>query len=163
MIFGFCPQCDAVIQSDGSGHFPHCPIIVGLVSGVIREIEVSVPTDSDFWGTITATAVKRMRAPKTPPKPHDNIVSLAQASWDGVIDPQNPDGEKLHVLEFNFGTDTQRAAKFAADLKKAGDHTSPPTTVRVLIDPERKDGEPPVEPGLVRWSAGAKRTRKVSS
>lgn len=106
------------------------------------------------WSGITGTAVRRLKAPKIVPVP-EPIVRMAQRSYDGIADPEN-EGEKLHVLEHDF-KDEAKAAEFARLVKKAGDHTTPLSSVSAVIDPEN-DGHKTV----VRWKAGARRGHKTS-
>lgn len=106
------------------------------------------------WGEVTGRAVRRLKAPKIVPVP-EAIVRQAQRSWDGVPDPEN-EGGKLHVLEHDFKDDA-KAAEFAKLMKKAGDHTTPVTSVSAVIDPEN-DGSKSV----VRWKAGARRGARSS-
>lgn len=106
----------------------------------------------DFnWEGVTGKAVERLRAPAPPPRPPDHLVNLAQQSWDGV----EVDGEKRHVLRYRFtaGQETKRDA-FIKLIKKAGAHTTPPTTVTVATDPDRTGDEL-----LVAWKAGQRRGR----
>jgi len=106
------------------------------------------------WSKVSGRAVQRLRAPKVPPVPTP-IVALAQKSWDGVVDDDNPEGEKLHVLRHEFG-DKEVAESFAKLIKKAGYHTTPNTTVTVVFDPDDDGHEL-----LVAWRAGAKRGKRA--
>lgn len=108
------------------------------------------------WSQVSGTAVKRLRAPKVAPVP-DALVALAQQSWDGVADPEDPEGEKLHVLRHEFSDETV-AGEFAKLMKKAGEHTTPQTTVTVVFDPDA-DGRK----NLVAWKAGVRRGRAAAS
>jgi hypothetical protein len=156
VIFGFCPDCNAVIQEDGSGHFPSCGIVLGKVQALIEEINVTVPTLNDFdWSDVQAQAVQRLREPKRPPRPPEVFVNLVQESYVGRVDQQNPDGERLHVLSHDFGT-PERAAKAAGFLKDAGYHTSPAVSVTVVIDPYKEE-----QLSLLRWKAGARKGPKI--
>lgn len=111
--------------------------------------------DADFdWSEITGRAVERLRAPRIEPVP-EAIVKQAQRSYDGVPNPADPE-KRLHVIEHEFIT-AEKAEQAAKLLKKAGVHTTPPTTVRVVIDP---DGTGNLN--LVRWKAGVRPGRKVS-
>jgi hypothetical protein len=85
------------------------------------------------WTGLAGTAVERLRAPKVEPVP-EPIVQLAQQSWDGVGEGEN----KLHVLRFEFG-DAETAAEFARLARKAGEHTTPLTSVTAVIDPDGND------------------------
>lgn len=104
------------------------------------------------WSSITGNAVVRMRQPKTPPKPHDNLIALAQRSYDGVAHPDLPEGELTHKLDWTFDTAT-RAAEFAKELRKAGAHTTPPSSLTVTVDKE--------DPRRVEWRAGERKGAKV--
>lgn len=101
------------------------------------------------WGEITGQAVRRLKARKIPPVPAP-IVRQAQRSWDGVPDPEN-EGEKLHSLHFEFPSE-KVAADFAKHMRNAGHHTTPKTTVSVVIDPENEGNKK-----LVGWKAGTRR------
>jgi hypothetical protein len=121
------------------------------------------------WSAVNGHAVERLRAPKVTPVP-ERLVALAQASWDGVPNPNYPaksDVELLHVLRHQFGTveapDEARAQAFAKLMTKAGDHTVPETSVTVVIDPDYSSKAPDIKnPGLVAWKAGTRRGRKTT-
>jgi hypothetical protein len=115
--------------------------------------------ESEFnWEGVTGKAVERLRAPAPPPRPPDSIVALAQKSWDGV---DGKDGEKMHVLRHQFREDeTEKRDAFMKLLKKAGAHTTPPTSVSVVTDPDRT--APPNE-HLVAWKAGVRRGRGAAA
>lgn len=158
MIFGFCPECGAVIQQDGSGHHQDCAIVTRVMQETIDLIgaPVSVPTEAGFdWGSITGQAHTVLRAPKVAPVP-PAIIALAQKSYEGVEHPDHE--EKLHVLRHQFESET-RAAEFAKLMKKAGEHTTPKTTISVVIDPDYRDGGEK-NPSLVAWRAGVRKGRK---
>jgi hypothetical protein len=108
------------------------------------------------WGEVNGTAVTRLRAPKIVPVP-DAIVAQAQRSFDGVPS-KNEAGEevKLHVLRHNFKSDA-KAEAFAKLMKHAGDHTTPLTSVSVVVDPDN-DGTKT----LVAWRAGNRRGRTTT-
>lgn len=113
-------------------------------------------TETEFdWSEVSGTAVKRLRAPKVAPV-HDTIKALAQKSRDGVADPENPEGERLHVLRHEFKS-PEMAAEFAKQIKKAGPHTVPPSTVTPVIDPDNTGNT-----RLVAWKAGDKRGRAAT-
>jgi hypothetical protein len=107
------------------------------------------------WSKITVHASKRLRAPKVPPVP-DAIVALAQASWDGVPDPEDAEGESLHVLRHEF-SDEAVAKEFAKHMKNAGAHTTPLTSVTVVPDPEKTGNVK-----LVAWRAGTRRGKQTT-
>lgn len=159
MLFAFCPDCQAVIHEDGSGHFPHCATVQEVVRLLIEELpEMTVPTDAGFdWSSVTGEAVATLRKPKTVPVP-DAIVALAQESYVGRVNPADPEGARLHWLRHRFET-PERAAQFASLMKLAGAHTSPESTVRVVIDPDSRKETPADErePELVAWCAGTKK------
>lgn len=158
MLFGFCEDCKAVLQADSSGHFPYCGIVQEQVRNLMEVLEVSVPTEAGFdWSSVTGTAVAAMRQPKTEPVPGP-IIRLAQVSYEGVPDPADPDGPRLHWHRHEFET-PERAALFAAHMKNAGAHTSPATTVTVKIDPDYVKGDPEEarNPRMVAWKAGTKK------
>lgn len=141
---------------------------------------MTLPTQPDFdWGSLTVHAVERLRAPKVPPVP-EAIVRLAQQSYEGVTDPRDPAGPKLHVLRHTFDEE-ERAAKFAGHLRNAGKWTMPKTTTMIVVDPDnlrtaegRADWRE-VNPGIdisdedlislggrtVAWRTGAHRRRRT--
>jgi len=107
------------------------------------------------WSFVGGTATKRLRAPKVEPVP-DAIVALAQKSWDGVEDPQDPEGERLHVLRHEF-SDEAVAKEFSKHMRKAGEHTTPMTSLTVLHDPDKTGNEK-----IVAWKAGTRRGRQTT-
>jgi hypothetical protein len=104
---------------------------------------------------VTGQATKRLRAPKVTPVP-DPIIALAQQSWDGVKDEDSPDGELLHVLRHEF-SDEAVAKEFAKHMRKAGEHTTPMTSLTVIHDP---DGVGNTK--VVAWKAGTRRGKAVT-
>ena len=133
---------------------------------------------NEEWGDLEAQFVTQMRETKIEPVP-DQIIAKAQQSFDGLDDPKNP-GNKLHAMQIEFAT-VERAQSFAKHMRNAGPHTNPPSSVTVLVDPDRKrvpqigpDGQevkdengkvvkvpgPAVNPRLVAWKAGVRRGRK---
>ena len=119
-------------------------------------------TDYD-WSAVTGRAVERLRQPKITPVPA-RIKELAQLSWDGVENPENPGGPKLHAREHEFES-VERASAFAKLMRLAGDHTTPVTSITVIQDPESTERDEegkliPVNPRVVSWKAGVKRGRK---
>lgn len=105
------------------------------------------------WDGITGHAVEKLRKPKVAPVP-DAIVTQAQRSWDGV----EHDGKTLHVLRHQFKQGEEaKAEAFARLMKKAGAHTTPPTSVSVVVDPDETGNKL-----LVAWRAGARRGRGAS-
>jgi len=128
--------------------------------------------DNYDWGNLEAKARVSLREPRTAPVP-DAIVRQAQRSYEGVAHPQDPD-RLMHVLTYEFPTE-EHAAAFAAHMKNAGAHTTPATSVTVVIDPDRTktretrdDGTtetvlgPPVNPRVVAWRASERRGRRPS-
>jgi hypothetical protein len=109
-------------------------------------------TEFDFSG-VQASAVQRLKPKKVVPVP-PSIVKLAQQSYDGVA---GDDDTQLHVLEHKFDSE-ERAAKFAAHMRHAGDHTQPITSVTALIDPDGSGDK-----RIVRWRAGARRGRGATA
>lgn len=103
------------------------------------------------WGQVSGQATKRLRAPRVTPVP-DAIIKLAQQSYDGLPDPDNPEAS-LHVMRHEF-TDETVAKAFAKLLRRAGEHTTPQTSVTVVHDP---DGNGNTK--QVAWKAGARRGR----
>lgn len=134
------------------------------------------------WGNLEAAFVTTLREQHIEPVP-PQIVRYAQMSYDGApdpADPENPD-RKLHAMQHEFET-PERAAAFARHMRNAGPHTTPPSSVTVVVDPARrkvqaiengepvmKDGKavmvpgPPVNPRLVAWRAGARRGRATTA
>lgn len=110
------------------------------------------------WSEVTGRTVERLRAPKIVPVP-EAIVRLAQESFNGKPDKNNPE-RLLHVLSHEFKT-VEIAAEFARLMKKAGAHTTPRSSVSVVInpDPEGKFGQPTTDKD-VSWKAGQPRGRK---
>jgi hypothetical protein len=108
------------------------------------------------WSDVNGTAVTRLRAPKIVPVP-DAIVAQAQRSFDGVPG-KDEEGEDvtLHVLRHKFKSDA-KAEAFAKLMKHAGNHTTPLTSVSVVIDPDN-DGTKT----LVAWRAGNRRGRQTT-
>jgi hypothetical protein len=163
MIFGFCPECHAVLQDNGcggSGHFPYCAIVQREIDLLRLEMQaVTVPTQNDFdWGSLTVHAVERLRAPKTAPVP-DAIVKLAQQSYEGIVNPKHPEGERLHVLRHTFESEA-RASQFAKLMRKAGSFTSPITSVTVVVDPDDLKNE---EGGrTIAWRTGTRRGKAAA-
>lgn len=106
------------------------------------------------WSGITASAVERLRVRKPSPVP-DKVKQLAQLSYDGIPSKDDPE-VKLHVLRHRFGTD-EEAKVFAGLMRKAGDHTTPLTSVSVVVDPDAKEDN-----RTVAWKAGARRGRQTA-
>lgn len=115
-----------------------------------------MPDTTFDWSQVSGQATKRLRAPKVTPVP-EGIVAEAQRSWDGVKDDENPEGDLLHVLSYEFSSE-EVAKEFAKLVKKAGDHTVPLTTVTVVPDPDR-DGNT----RKVNIKAGQRRGRATTN
>lgn len=98
------------------------------------------------WSELTGRTVSRLREPKVVPVP-ESIKRAAQRSYDGVPHPSDP-AKLNHILEHEFASEEQAAAA-AKLLKKAGAHTEPRTSVRVVIDPQNTGNT-----RLIRWKAG---------
>lgn len=132
------------------------------------------------WDGLEAQFVTTLREQRVEPVP-EPIVKLAQRSLDGIPHPQNPE-QKLHAMQLTFDTPA-KAIAFERHMKNAGLHTSPPSSITVVRDPERGkvqkmvDGQPvvneqgkpvmepgqPVNPTKVAWRAGARRGRGAAS
>jgi hypothetical protein len=98
------------------------------------------------FSDLQATTVERLKARKIVPVP-PVLVSLAQDSYD-----------EEKVKEINFES-VERALKFADLMKHAGDHTTPLTSVTVIVNPDKEAGND--QPTLVRYRAGNRRGRSV--
>ena len=133
------------------------------------------------WDSLNAEFVTTLREQKIEPVP-EPIVKLAQKSLDGAVHPGNPE-LRLHSMQLTFDSEA-KAAAFAKHMRNAGAHTSPPSSVTVVIDPERTKVEkldesgqpvlndagkpvkvpgPPVNPCKVAWRAGQRRGRTAGS
>lgn len=132
------------------------------------------------WGDLEAQFTTKLRDVRTEPVP-EPIIKLAQKSLNGQPHPDDPE-RKLHAMQLEFDT-PEKAAAFAKHMRNAGLHTKPPSSVTVIIDPERgtvqdknEDGSPkvndkgkpvmvpgdPVNPRKVAWRAGQRRGRAVA-
>jgi hypothetical protein len=133
------------------------------------------------WEGLNAQFVTTLREQRVEPVP-EPIVKLAQRSLDGVPHPDQ-EGVMLHAMQRTFTEEeggAPRAAAFARHMKNAGLHTKPPSSITVVVDPDRKkipkldeNGQevlnengkvvmvpgPPVDPCKVAWRAGARRGR----
>jgi hypothetical protein len=132
------------------------------------------------WGGLEAAFVTTLREQHAEPVP-EQIIRYAQMSYDGRPHPDNP-ALLLHAMQYEFET-PERAQAFARHMRNAGAHTRPPSSVTVVVDPQRrkteavdadgqpvvKDGKPvmvlgpAVNPRLVAWRAGARRGRGNAS
>lgn len=129
------------------------------------------------WGGLQATFVTKLREKKTDPVP-EQIVKLAQRSLEGQ---PGPNGTVLHAMQLEFDT-PEKAQAFAKHMRNAGGLTNPPSSMSVVVDPERTkvqdttaEGKPkynddnkpvmvlgpPVNPKLVAFRAGVRRGRKA--
>jgi hypothetical protein len=110
------------------------------------------------WTGVNGQAANRLRAPRIPDVPAP-IVKLAQKSWDG--EEIEVDDEKVvtHVLRYDFGKGNEEmAAEFAKQMRNAGHHTTPLTSVQAAIDPDG-DGSK----HIVAWQAGQRRGRRSTN
>lgn len=121
---------------------------------VTTETEATEKPSFDF-SEVMGRAVRQLRAPKIPPV-DPAIVRQAQRSWDGVPDHENPD-ETTHVLSHEFKTEAM-AFEFARQMRLAGHHTRPVTSVSAVIDPLNSGNKK-----LVHWQAGARRGARPAS
>lgn len=112
------------------------------------------------WDEITGRTTERLRAPKVVPVPA-GIVRQAQRAFDGVPHPTK-EGKLVHTLSHTF-PDAATAAQFYRLVKKAGEHTTPRSSVTAVINPDpegRLDPEHPTTDCDVSWRAGSKRGPK---
>lgn len=118
-----------------------------------KEVEQdNAPSTEEFdWSGITARPAVRLQKEKIKDVPK-SIVKHAQDSYDGVMHQ----GELRHVLVHEFPNE-ELAAQFAKHMKNAGPHTTPETSISVVIDPDA-DGNK----RLVSWRAGKRRGRKAA-
>lgn len=143
-----------------------------------QQVAEAVQSEETEWDSREAVYVTQLRETKIEPVPAP-IVALAQKSYDGAPDPDH-EGQKLHAMQLTFET-VARAIAFERHMRNAGPHTTPPSSVTVVRDPNRKkvaqtgpDGNvvmgengkpvmvpgPAVNPNLVAWRAGIRRGRK---
>jgi len=117
------------------------------------------------WSKVSGQAVERLRAPKVHDVP-SRIVELAQESWNGR--PLTKDGKPvldkdgqpvlMHNMRHDFGAGQEARAKaFAEHMRHAGDHTTPLTSISVVIDPDGTGAE-----HVVAWKAGNRRGRQTT-
>lgn len=125
----------------------------------MTETPVQEKPSFDF-SEVTGQVVTRLKAKKVQPV-DAAIVRQAQRSWDGVPLADNPE-ELGHNLVHTFAT-VEMAAEFARQMRNAGDHTNPLTSVSVVVnpDPQGKNGTPTDE-RTVSWRAGKRRGRETS-
>lgn len=108
---------------------------------------------TDLFAGIAPVFSKSLRGPKLPPKPSDQAIALAQRSYDG----QKVDDEIVHVMRHRFPT-VEQAEAAADELKRAGSYTTPPSSVRTLLDPDQEGDK-----RVLAWTAGARRGRGSSA
>lgn len=108
---------------------------------------------TNVFDNIAPVFTKTLKSPKVPVKPSDGAIRLAQKSYDG----QDVGGEKVHVMRHRFAT-VEMAEAAADELRRAGHYTTPQSSVRVVIDPDKLDDK-----RLVAWIAGARRGRAAST
>lgn len=132
------------------------------------------------WGGLEAKFVTSLRETKVEPVPGP-IVKLAQRALDGEPHPNDPE-RIMHAMELEFET-ADKAQAFAKHMRNAGLHTTPPSSVTVVVDPESQrvaklddNGQPvtnengktvwvpgaPVNPRKVAFRVGERRGRKAS-
>jgi hypothetical protein len=114
------------------------------------------------WSELNGTVVDRLRAPKTVPVPRA-IIEQAQRSVDG--DPDKLEG----TLAIQATFDAPKAEVLAKLMAKAGAHTSPPCSMRVVTGILDENGElVKVPDGMVpatltvAWKAGKRRGKPVA-
>lgn len=108
--------------------------------------EVQAPAFN--WDEVTGATTQRLRKPKIPACPA-GIVAQAQRSYDGV---KNAEDGLDHILTYTFPSEAV-ASEFAKLMKNAaGFHTTPMTSVTVVVDPEDTG-----DTKTVSWKAGARR------
>ena len=112
------------------------------------------------WSKITGKTVERLRASKITPVP-EHIVKLAQRSFDS--------GENIEWDAASLVKDAEQAIKVAAEFAKhmrnAGNHTTPQSSVSVVIGPEDLDDEGnrvKLADTVVRWKAGKRRGKAAA-
>jgi hypothetical protein len=130
------------------------------------------------WDDLQAEFVTTLREQRVEPVP-EPIVKLAQRSLTGVRTGPDEDNPVMHAMQLTFDSEA-KAAAFAKHMRNAGMHTSPVSSITVVVDPERgkvpsvtADGEavlngdgkpvmvpgPAVNPCKVAWRAGQRRGR----
>lgn len=108
------------------------------------------------FGDVEGQHVEKLRAPRVQPVP-DSIVQLAQRSLNGMIHPDDPK-KIMHAMTHQFqpGEEAKRDA-FVKHMRNAGMHTTPPSSVTVVTDPDRNGNDL-----RVAWRTGARRGRATS-
>jgi hypothetical protein len=105
--------------------------------------------NNNDWGDLEAHFVTQLREVKTEPVPPE-IVHLAQQSYNGVPHPKDPE-KTIHALHTTLPTEA-KAAAFARHMKNAGAHTTPPSSVTVIVDPDRRKVQESDEDGNLVWT-----------
>lgn len=109
-------------------------------------------TDED-WGTVEAGFVEKLREEKTEPVP-EPIIKLAQRSRNGQVHPDNPELVK-HAMHVTLESEA-KAQAFAKHMRNAGAHTTPPSSITVVVDPDRKKIQATTDDGVLRWTDDGK-------
>lgn len=112
------------------------------------------------WTKITGKNVERLRASKVTPVP-DHIVALAQASYDQGTNKEFDFAGLIKDADKAVAT----AAEFAKHMRNAGNHTTPQTSVSVVIGPEDFDADGErikLADTVVRWKAGKRRGKAAA-
>lgn len=117
-----------------------------------RACEAEYMTDED-WGAYEAGFVEKLRAEKTEPVP-EPIIRLAQQSRNGQQHPDNPELVK-HAMHVELDTEA-KAQAFAKHMRNAGAHTTPPSSITVIVDPDRKKVQATTDEGGLRWTDDGK-------
>jgi hypothetical protein len=140
----------------------------------IEREQTVAKNETDEWGGLDPAFTVTLKETKVEPVP-DAIVKLAQRSLDGEPHPKD-DSLIMHAMNITFES-PERAEAFAAHMRNAGPHTTPMSSITVVVDPERQkvpqigaDGQPvtkdgktvmvpgePVNPSKVAWRAGTRR------
>lgn len=131
------------------------------------------------WSGLEARFVTSLRDTRVEPVP-EPIVKLAQRALDGAPHPDDPE-KTVHAMEITFET-PEKAQAFARHMRNAGLHTTPKSSITVVVDPESvkvakldESGQPvfneagkavmvpgaPVNPAKVAWRAGLRRGRSA--
>lgn len=112
------------------------------------------------WSKITGKTVERLRASKVTPVPA-HIVSLAQASYAQGANKEVDFALLIKDADKALAT----AAEFGKHMRNAGNHTTPPTSVSVVIGPEDTDengARIKLPDTVVRYKAGKRRGKAAT-
>jgi hypothetical protein len=112
------------------------------------------------WSKITGKNVERLRASKVTPVPA-HIVKLAQASFDQGTNMEFDFSNLIKDAEQAVAT----AAEFAKHMRNAGNHTTPATSVSVVVGPEdlnEAGDRVKLADHVVRWKAGKRRGKAAA-